>query len=381
MVYCLFFGGEGCDFYLTFLSFWWQLFFFQFFQLCTFQKFSLSWDDQCYGHGLWNPPGSVTSPVSKFIVYIEGSRPEWCISTISCLRYTILVGNPWYWHHKHLILSISLAVADKKILPCYGIHLRGKKKHKTVWILWRSSLKNLCFSKNFGLVSYFSQKAEWKSGTHTHTYWHTHTHAHSHITLTLTQKYCMCVCVYMHGCVHACVYLHRYIDVCVGAHYVQVHTFVGFIVFIFDPFEQHESNWRGMFFHLAGWLDLMLGWIHKLPTKQKATNVWKKTEIVWLIFPLSFNKCQKVVRWKSPTCIPTSQAAAVSYLLDLLLHKSRLQNNDYINNNEHISRALFHVKHAQLLWTIVREPGGSTVCPPPHPPPPRNLPVWSQNVP
>ena len=31
------------------------------------------------------------------IIYIEGFPPEWCISTVlSCLRYTILIGNPRY---------------------------------------------------------------------------------------------------------------------------------------------------------------------------------------------------------------------------------------------------------------------------------------------
>ena len=176
---------------------------------------SLSWGDQCYGHGLWNPPGSVTSPVSKFIVYIEGSRPEWCISTISCLRYTILVGNPWYWHHKHLILSISLAVADKQILPLRN-SFEGKKKHKTVWILWRSFLKNLWFSKNFGLVSYFSQKAEWKSETNTHTHAHSHTlHSHWHRNIACA---CMCVCLQAWVCACLCVFVYVCRCVCVGAH-------------------------------------------------------------------------------------------------------------------------------------------------------------------
>ena len=29
-----------------------------------------------------------------FNLHFEGSRPEWCIPTVSSLRYTILVGNP-----------------------------------------------------------------------------------------------------------------------------------------------------------------------------------------------------------------------------------------------------------------------------------------------
>ena len=38
--------------------------------------------------------GLDTNPPYQ-VVYFEGFRPEWCISTIiSCLRYTILVGNP-----------------------------------------------------------------------------------------------------------------------------------------------------------------------------------------------------------------------------------------------------------------------------------------------
>ena len=58
---------------------------------------------------------------------IKGFQPEWCISTISCSRYTILVGNPRYrveihhsgrepskWVHKpkQIILSSHLGWAD-----------------------------------------------------------------------------------------------------------------------------------------------------------------------------------------------------------------------------------------------------------------------------
>ena len=38
--------------------------------------------------------------------HVEGSQPEWCISTIyqlSCLRYTILVGNPRAWFCDQII--------------------------------------------------------------------------------------------------------------------------------------------------------------------------------------------------------------------------------------------------------------------------------------
>ena len=66
-----------------------------------------------------------TNIVSKEY-HIEGSRPEWCISTIiTCLRYTILVQNPqckqlvYFWYVIYVVNSISY-LQNYAILPAHS---------------------------------------------------------------------------------------------------------------------------------------------------------------------------------------------------------------------------------------------------------------------